>query len=369
MTIKKFFIAHSWTDVGVNIQTKEVAKALSQKANVYFFTQARIGKPEINVSDHLKIMEWPSKRPNTLRDIIFLIKKIRREKPGALIVHFGATNICMITSWLMGVRYRIAWMHTLSGQYYLDSQNKVAADRNFFLRKLAYRFATHIIVLNEHGRKDAVERYKIHPGKISMIYNGIGKNNGPDYRAYGPQKSIRYSGRLDKSKGIDILIHAFAIVYKNNTDVILEIVGKGNEEDNIRKMIQDAGLEKAVKMHGYFNRYDESIKFISEAYCLVVPSRIDNFPTVILEAFASGTPVIASNVGGIPDMIENNREGLLVEPGSIDELASSIQKIVEDVPLRESMATQARNTFSEKFSMEKHVSNVIEFLERVSVKG
>lgn len=365
MHLGKVFIAHSWSEIGLNIQTRNVAKKLAENGEVVFLTQARIGKPELYINDHLKILEWPNKRPNRLKDLFFLMKKIRQEKPQILIVHFGATNISMLAAWLMRVKHRICWMHTLSTQYYLDSGGKAVADRNFFLRKLAYRLATRIIVQNEYGRKDAKEQYNIKADKIYKIYNGI-TGTPLAHRLNVQLKSIRYSGRLDRSKGIDILLNAFSKFYEDHKDFKLEIAGKGTEEENLKELIKQYKLEEAVVIHGYLGNYSASIQFISEAYCLVVPSRIDNFPTVILEAMSNAVPVIASDTGGIPDMIEHNKDGLLVEPESAEALAGALKSLAENVELRDRMAVEARKSFAEKFSMDRHVNNVIEFLQMLT---
>ncbi len=361
MNIQKIFIAHSWIDVGLNIQTKAVAKRLSQSKEVLFITQARIGQPQTEISDTLKVVEWPDKRPNKLKDLFFLIKKIRKDKPGALIVHFGATNISMLGAWLCGVKYRICWMHTLTGQYFLDTSDE-AAKRAIFYRKIFYRMATHVIVQNEFGRNDAHKVFKINSKKIFKIYNGIVPSNNIVASA-GTQKSIRYSGRLDYSKGIDILIKAFSLVYQKDKTVKLEIAGKGGKETELKALVKSLQLEEVVIFHGYFDHYTKALQFIAEAYCLAVPSRLDNFPTVILEALSFGVPVIASAAGGITDMIENERDGYLVEKENIEALAIAIAKLTNDIVRRDLFSVQAKKTFEEKFTMERHVENVEKFLD------
>jgi len=360
MAIKKVFIAHSWSDVGLNIQTKAVTKKLSETVDVLFISQARIGQDKIIVNNRLTVLQWPNKRPNQLEDFLFLIKQIRKKKPEILIVHFGATNICMLAAWLLNVRYRVCWMHTLTRQYYLDTQKTSTAKLAIFFRKIAYRLATHVIVQNEHGTRDAIEGYNINSKKIFKIYNGINASIFENNK--NVCMSIRYCGRLDNSKGVDILIKAFAKIYQKNKNVVLGIAGKGSEEGNIKAVVREEKLEDVVKFLGFLSEYQAATKFISDAYCLVVPSRTDNFPTVILEALSAGVPVIATRVGGVTEMIEDGKEGYLVESENVEALADAITRMVEDTTRRNRMAQQARITFAEKFSMEKHVENVVSFL-------
>ena len=362
--IKKIFIAHGWTEVGLNIQTISVAKAASELYDIIYLTQPRIGKSETQFNEHLKIIEWPNKRPGKFKDFLFLIKLVRKERPDLILVHFGATNICMIVSWLMRIKFRVCWMHTLSSQYYLDSTNIRKAKLAISFRKIAYRMATHIVIQNEVARNDAIENYKVSTGKIFKIYNGI-RQYGLPVLYENKIKSFRYSGRLDESKGIDILLKAFAIVYKDNKNSILEIAGKGSEEAFIKTFIQKEGLENAIVFHGYFSDYNKAVNFISGAYCLLLPSRSDNFPTVVLEALSFGVPVIASNTGGIPEMFEDGKEGYLVPMENVEALAEAMQKLIANANLRNEMSIQARNTFLRKYSMERHVAHVIEFIEQL----
>ena len=362
MNIQKIFITHSWSDVGVNIQTKTVAKKLSESIRVFYLSQARIGKSSAKINDNLIVHEWPNKRPNSIKDFLFICKKIWKEKPGAFVANFGATNISMIAAWLLRVKYRICWLHTMSEQFYIDVKDEHAAKKIIKQKKRIYALATHVVVLNEYGKVDAIKNYSIPEGKISKIYNGINPVNitPGEKKNY---KSIRYSGRLDRSKGVDILIRAFAKVYQQDKTVKLEIAGRGDEENKLKELVKSEQLNECVIFHGYFDHYTKALQFIADAYCLVVPSRIDNFPTVILEAFAAGVPVIASNVGGIPDMVQNETEGLLVEKEKVEGLSIAIQKMIDDCVMRNRMGSHAYKTFEEKFSMEKHVENVVEFLE------
>src|SRR4051794_14153909 len=100
--LEKIFIAHSWGDAGVNIQTKAVAKKLSETKKVLFISQSRLRQAELKINDKLNVVEWPNKRPNGLKDLIFICKKIIYERPDVFIVHFGATNISMMAAWLLG---------------------------------------------------------------------------------------------------------------------------------------------------------------------------------------------------------------------------------------------------------------------------
>ena len=115
-------------------------------------------------------------------------------------------------------------------------------------------------------------------------------------------------------------------------------------------------------MPGKTSSYNLVFSYLEKAYALLVPSRFDNFPTVIIEAFSSGVPVIGSNAGGIPEMIKQGVDGFICEPDNEQEWIDKIELLIKDVNLRNKMALQARRSYEEKFTMEKHVGKVTDFL-------
>lgn len=365
MTFKNVIIAHSWTDVSINMQTKSVALALSKSLKVTFLSQARLNNTPVDVSQNLDVIEWPHKRPNKFNDFIFLLRLLRKEKPDLIIAHFGATNICMLGAWLMNVKYRVCWMHTLSYQYFLESTSGIKYRINLLFRSIAYSMATHVIVLNEYARKDAINMFNVNPVKIHKIYNGL-KSIDDCCQNVCHHKVIRYIGRLDESKGVDILIRAFSAAYRCDNRMKLEIAGKGSAEGDLMKLVVQAGLESVVQFRGFFRNYHDALSFIGGAYLLAVPSRIDNFPTVILEAFARGIPVIASDVGGIPDMIEHGKEGLLFKSEDVKEMCEAMKLLCGNIDLRNVMSSQAKASFENKFTLEKHIASVMKFIENIN---
>lgn len=362
MNKKKVLIAHSWSDVGINIQTKAAAKKLSETREVLYITQARIKQTAADLNNNLVIEEWPNKRPNTVKDFLFICKKIWQYKPNILIVHFGATNICMLAAWLMRVKYRICWLHTLTEQFYLDAADPKLAAKTIKRRSRAYSLATHVVVINKYGEKDAQNGYGIKAGKIKVIPNGIAHTYSGN-AAEENKKSIRFVGRIEKSKGIDILAEAFKLIAENDKDICLEIAGKGSLEMKLKQWVNNNDLTGRIIFHGYFSDYRKSADFISKAYCLVVPSRMDNFPTVVLEAMSTAVPVIASAVGGIPEMINDGEDGILFEAGNAEQLAAAIKKIIADTVYRNKLALNAAKSFGNKFSISRHVNNVTAFLD------
>jgi glycosyltransferase involved in cell wall biosynthesis len=364
MHVQKIAISHSWTDVSVNIQTKQVAYRLSENKEVLFITQARIGQPVLQVNKNLTVLEWPHKRPTKPKDLLFMLRLLKKEKPDAVIAHFGGTNVMMIAAWLAGIKHRICWMHTLTEQNKLDVKSPVKARWNIFKRSWVYSLATHVVVLNGFGQKDAIENYKIRPSKVVKIYNGIEPSAETNHNN-GERLLVRFLGRLAYSKGVDLLIQAFEQVLQQVPNAQLEFVGKGDMRNQLEQMIEEKRLQNHIRFHPQLAGFEEVYKVYASSYCVVVPSRLDNFPTVVLEAFSTQTPVIAAATGGIVEMVQHNKSGLLFEKENVEDLARQLIRMLTDKSLRNQLATAGKQKFEQEFSMQKHVHNVQQFIENL----
>lgn len=178
--------------------------------------------------------------------------------------------------------------------------------------------------------------------KISVIPNFVEEilTNDIEKKDY-----FVFVGRLSKEKGIISLINAMKIL----KDINLIIIGQGPMESTIRECITDNDL-KNIKLLG-FKTGDEKNKLIKAAKGLIVPSVwFENFPTVVLESFSMGTPVIASKIGGLQHMIENNYNGLLFQAEDSEDLAIKIREINDDSSFMKQLSINALNTFMERYS-------------------
>lgn len=136
-------------------------------------------------------------------------------------------------------------------------------------------------------------------------------------------KIIFYAGNLRKLKNIDILIEAFKLLTSNNWKLL--IAGRGEEEGNLKKLVKNYRLENSVKFLGGLTG-KEMIDYYNLADIFCLPSQSEGTPNVVIESLLCGTPVVASNVGGLPYIIEEGRNGFLVEPGSILPLKEKLLK-------------------------------------------
>lgn len=172
-----------------------------------------------------------------------------------------------------------------------------------------------------------------------------------------------FVGRISPQKGLAWLLKSLP---KVNVPIHLDVVGHGDQESDLRLLAKNLGVDSYVNFHGWIN-FDQIEKLISSARALVFPS-VWHEPAglVALEAMSHSKAVIASNVGGIPEMVFHNKNGILVEPNNTQELASAIELIASDELLAQKLGQEGKTLVYKKFSLETHLNQLMEIYRQVS---
>jgi len=357
---KRIVIAHNWRNSGIERQNYELAQALSKENDVWFLSASRTGAKEIKFNDHLKVLEWPRKHPTSLKDLWFCWKLFRKIRPHIVMAHFTSVRLSMLGAWLAGVKNRLAWYHTLSPQLRGLKKNKWSERIVIMKFRAGYVLANYVVALHGIGRKDAMKFLHKPASGVFLIPNGFSLNanavKGPGLNSSVPV--FLFLGRLEVHKGGDFIIRCFSKIVPKYPCIKLQIVGGGDEEQSWKQLIETLQLDNIAEMPGRTSSYDQVFHYLENAYALLVPSRADNFPTVIIEAFSAGVPVIGSKTGGIPEMIEHGVNGFICETGDEEDWISKIEMLINDRGLRNKMAGEAKKTYIEKFTIETHINNV-----------
>lgn len=137
------------------------------------------------------------------------------------------------------------------------------------------------------------------------------------------ESSILFLGRLEQEKGVFDLLNAFPAVAAHLPDVSLMFCGVGSARKQLEQMAQEYGLGSRVLFPGWVDG-EEKTRLLRRAAVFVLPSYAEGMPMSVLEAMAAGTPVVASCVGAVPEMLENGNSGFVVKAGHVDELAEAI---------------------------------------------
>lgn len=147
--------------------------------------------------------------------------------------------------------------------------------------------------------------------------------NSPTTRSNHQELRLLFVGRISPEKGIDDVIYAMG----DCENVTLDIIGTGEHEKVLKKIITEKNLNDRIRFLGYVNWGEELFEKFRDYHLLVLPSYSEGLPLVIVEAMSMGLPVLASNVGGIPEVLKNGESGLLFSPGNVNEIVEKINYI------------------------------------------
>jgi glycosyltransferase involved in cell wall biosynthesis len=206
-----------------------------------------------------------------------------------------------------------------------------------------------VITLNK-----SIDEYlhSINVGKTTIIPNAI---NYGLYNNNGDGGFILCAGRLNKVKGFDYLIRAYSEV---KTSHKLIIIGKGPDESRLKQLVKVYNLKEKVEFIPWVT-HEKLRDYMSKCTAFVLPSLFETFGIVLLEAMASGKPVIASNIMGPKDIISNNIDGILFEKGNVNELKEALEECLFNERLRSKLGNNARFEVEKNYSFEKIAKKLI----------
>jgi glycosyltransferase involved in cell wall biosynthesis len=194
--------------------------------------------------------------------------------------------------------------------------------------------------------------------KLHVIRNGI-PDVSPDAAARAPRPNaacVKFVSvaRFERQKNHAALIDAAARI--RDLPFHLALYGEGELEGGVRDAVRRLGLDEHVDFMG---TTDDIATVLTEADVFVLSSRWESFPLSILEAMSAGCAVIATDVGGVSEAIENGRNGLLVPPDNVDALALAMRRVIEETNLRAELAAEARADFESRFGLESMTAPTI----------
>lgn len=235
------------------------------------------------------------------------------------------------------------------------------------LERLSARWKDFIIVNNRHDLEQA-NKLKIRPRKnILLVHNGLDiyktellpkEEARMKLKIFRDQKVIGTIANLYPSKGLKYLIEA-SEYFKNNDDIVFIVIGDGQEKGELEEFIEQKGLKKKILLLG---QIPEARKLLNTFDIFVLPSVKEGFPWVVIEAMAAKLPVIATRVGAVPEIIENMKNGLIVEPARPEQIAGKIQELLNNDRLRQELGIQAHQTVLFKFELDKMVKKIEELM-------
>jgi colanic acid/amylovoran biosynthesis glycosyltransferase len=226
-----------------------------------------------------------------------------------------------------------------------------------------------VVTVSEYNRRHLQGLWP--RARIERIYNGVDLERFVPGGVKSTPPTILSVGRLVEKKGITDLVDACSILKKREVPFRCEIVGKGELGSRIRSRVAALGLEDVVslpgprpqgELRGLYRRADVFV-----APCVVArDGNRDGLPTAILEAMASGLPVVSTPVTGIPEAVVNGETGALVPEHAPEALANALQDLLEDPKLREKMGIAGRQRAEEKFDVSRNASRLRQLFSETS---
>ena len=193
--------------------------------------------------------------------------------------------------------------------------------------------------------------------------------NGNDYT---PRRSDQiifgFAARIEELKGPMVLMDAFGLAHKKSRNTQLNIAGDGSKREAIAQRAQDLGVTSSYNYRGVYHTPQDCKAFMKQLDVFIMPSFTEGTPNSVVESMACGKPTIASNVGGIPDMVGEDA-GILVPPGDSNALAKAMILLAENSELRHQMGEAARRRYEKIFSPQVVMPLMLDTYERVAGNG
>ena len=306
-----------------------------------------------------------------LRDLVAtlrLARLIRRERPDILHTHTAkAGTVGRVAAQLAGRHKPPIVVHTFHGHVLRGYFGPLRSSLFRLLERWLARRTTALIAVSPQVRDDLVALRVAPAERFAVIRLGIEL----DERVAGPQdgrlESRRYLGippdrfavgwigRMTAVKRTDDVLVAFKQLRDGGVDACLCMVGDGPDRVQLERRAHELGVVKDTLFLGY---QEEVAPFYAAFDALVLPSSNEGTPVSAIEALAAGRPVVATRVGGVPDVVQEGEDGFLVEPGATDELADRLARLAHDPELRERMGRAGRERVLPRYAVERLVDDV-----------
>lgn len=245
----------------------------------------------------------------------------------------------------------------------LSTQQSIDSWKNPFFAWLdgftARRWCRLIIANSNTAKEVLCDREGIPPEKIRVVYNGIdapkfeeapGSGRGAAAPSGAERPVVVWTSRLHKEKGADLLPDIAAKVPKGS----FVIAGDGPERYALETAVRLFGVEKRFSFLGW---NQDVPGLLAASDLLLLPSREESFPLSVLEAMAAGLPVVAADVGGVRELVQDGKTGILVRKGDVQGFAAAVNRLAGDPALRKSMGESARK-IARGFTESKMINSI-----------
>jgi glycosyltransferase involved in cell wall biosynthesis len=331
------------------------------------------GQPKFEVQDGVTIHRVPAlrrrqDRSSALEQLAFIasaslrsIKLVRRFKPGATLAFFGVPSGAV--AWILKKFFGIPYIVSLRGgdvpgfrPYDFKIFHKLLGP---FLR-IIWRDASRVIA-NSRGLRDLALAFDS-TMDIPIIPNGVDATQyKADDRDWSPPQPL-FTGRIVHQKGLDLGLRALSQL--TDLDWKWYIAGDGPQLGTLQTLAKELGIADRVVFLGWQSRADLA-KWYHQSNIFLFPSRHEGMPNAVLEAMASGLPIVATRIAGSEELVLDGETGFLVPSENVDELRDALRKMLSAPELRKSMGTASRQRVEQNYSWQKVAEQYQSFLKEL----
>jgi glycosyltransferase involved in cell wall biosynthesis len=229
------------------------------------------------------------------------------------------------------------------------------------LERLAARWCRVILAVSAHEREAGLAQGIGPAGRYRVVPNGVDLARFARTPEPVPGQVIAV-GRLARQKRPDIAVRAFAAIRDRVPGATLAFVGDGPERPAVESLVQELGLADAVRLLG---ARDDVAELLASAHCLLLASDYEGCPLSVIEAMAAGVPVVATRVGGVPEIVADGATGLLAEPRDPAGLARALAGVLTDPALARRLGDAGRERAHEQFGRELMARRIVAIYDEI----
>ncbi|MBS4031270.1 MAG: DUF1957 domain-containing protein [Clostridiales bacterium] len=258
----------------------------------------------------------------------------------------GAAALAMRRAWHLPLVATIhATEHGRNGGIFSPLQHKIHRQEKYLVEQ-----ADRVICCSNYMANEIIQLFGIPAQKVHVIQNGVVPENILAQPIKGLQRQhyasddefiVFFVGRLVKEKGVEVLLDALPYVFEVYPNTKAIISGKGPMLEELAAQARQRGIADRVVFTGFITDFERN-RLFATADVAVFPSLYEPFGIVALEAMAAGVPVVVSDVGGMGEVVEHEKDGLKVHPGNAKELAEAVKSLLSDRALRERLKKEGR---------------------------
>lgn len=296
----------------------------------------------------IKIHYLNKKKGPDLFMLFRLIKLIKRERPDVIHTHLYVLSYVVPALKILRTKNKIRIVHTVHNIASKEVNPKIQK-----IQRKCFKNKTVIpVAISELIQDSICDLYNLEKNDVPIVYNGINLKKCIEKNNYNSFNKILHVGRFFEQKNHFYILKIFEKLLKENDKYHLYLVGDGELKSAVEKYVSS---NKIQNVH-FVGSIPDSYSIMNESDLFILPSKWEGFPMTIIEALGTGLPVIASNVGGIPNMIDNEINGFIAD--DIDEYIDIIKKLENDQNLREKIGNKAKKQ-ALKFSSQKMAKDYI----------